>query len=295
MNSLLSSPQVKCRDPISLQEKLSIIQKAGPEELLVLSDFDYTISKAFDQNGRRSWPTLGVFEVILDQMKPGLSEELENVWTRYLPIELDPNLPNEEKTPHMIECWTQIHNIICSAGFTKDFLRESTLSSGIELRDSFKKWLKFLADNAIPLTIFSTGCGDVIEVILEKELGKVPPNVSIIANFLEFDEMRKVAHFKEPIIHVFNKNTSVIQKGSPFWTAHSNRKNILLMGDNLGDLHIGGGQEHLGTTLKIGFLNTYSEASESSYIEGFDIVLIEDQSMKIPFLMTNFCFSQKIL
>ncbi|CAJ0951880.1 unnamed protein product, partial [Mesorhabditis belari] len=116
---LLSNSRVKCSDLTSVQEKLAKIQNDGPNELLILSDFDYTATKAFDENGRRCWPTLGVFEILLNQMEGGLSEELKNVFTRYTPIELDPNLCDEEKTPHMIECWTQLHNIILSSGFDR--------------------------------------------------------------------------------------------------------------------------------------------------------------------------------
>ncbi|CAJ0951985.1 unnamed protein product, partial [Mesorhabditis belari] len=91
--------------------------------------------------------------------------------------------------------------------------------------------------------------------------------------------MRKVSHFREPIIHVFNKNTTVIQKGSPFWTAHSERKNIMLLGDNLGDLNIEQGQEHSGITLKIGFLNTSDEVSARTFLNNFDLVLVEDSNV----------------
>ena len=56
------------------------------------------------------------------------------------------------------------------------------------------------------------------------------------------------------------------------------------MGDSIGDLQMADGVEKDSNVLKIGFLNNPATAEKRlpSFLEGYDIVLYDDQTMDVP-------------
>ncbi|CAJ0565583.1 unnamed protein product, partial [Mesorhabditis spiculigera] len=286
LDELLNKPHVRCRNREALEKKLLDVMADGPDDLMVISDFDYTLSRAYDDEGK-CWSTLGVFDILADQVKPGLGKEIIGLWERYHPIEYDPHMTLAEKVPHMEDWWNKMHDLICSGPFTRSVIEDFVLQSRVKLRDGAEEWLLYLEECGIPLVVFSAGSGDVIEVHLKNQLAKIPDNVHIISNLIEYDVEGRLQRFSDPIIHVFNKNATVIQKNGPFWDAHSERKHILLMGDSLGDIHMDVGEVHKGHTIKIGFLNNYTEELYARFLQGFDLVVINDQSMTIPQALTE--------
>ena len=63
-----------------------------------------------------------------------------------------------------------------------------------------------------------------------------------------------IAGFENDMIHMFNKNESCIHS-SPYFDELRGRRNVLLMGDSLGDIKMTQGLPEPNTILKIGFLN----------------------------------------
>jgi 5'-nucleotidase len=57
------------------------------------------------------------------------------------------------------------------------------------------------------------------------------------------DEDGKAIAIKEPIIHSFNKGETVV-KDSPIYEEIKERKNILLLGDSLGDVRMADGFDY---------------------------------------------------
>ena len=82
------------------------------------------------------------------------------------------------------------------------------------------------------------------------------------------------------MIHMYNK-AEVIQKKSA-GDKNGNRKNVIVMGDSLGDLDMAAGVKDPNLILTIGFLNKNIDTSLPKYRDSFDIVLVDDQSMKFP-------------
>ena len=60
--------------------------------------------------------------------------------------------------------------------------------------------------------------------------------------------------FTDEMIHMYNKNENAIHS-SAYFERLKGRNNVILMGDNVGDLHMADGVENPNVTLRIGFLN----------------------------------------
>ncbi len=85
----------------------------------------------------------------------------------------------------------------------------------------------------IPLLILSaSGLGyDSVYYCLKHE-NKLYDNIDIISNDFVRDENGKAIGVREPIIHSFNKDETVV-KNFPIYEDIKERKNILLLGDGL--------------------------------------------------------------
>ena len=147
--------------------------------------------------------------------------------------------------------------------------------SNCELRDSTQLLMSKSRDQKVPFVILSAGVGDLIKEILT-HFDVLHDNVRIVSNFLEFDSSSgAVRGLKPPCIHMFNKKASS-QEGL------EERKNVILIGDSLGDLRMADGIKDLNVVLSIGFLNKNVEGNLAKYKESFDVVLVDDQTMDFP-------------
>ena len=115
-----------------------------------------------------------------------------------------------------------------------------------------------------------------------------------VSNFLLFDEEGNVKGMSESdddMIHMYNKADMVKKK-----TKGGNnglRKNVILIGDSLGDLDMAAGVENPDTVLTIGFLNKNIEKNLPVYQNKFDVVLVDDQTMEFPNLLLAEILNQK--
>ncbi|EIE76560.1 pyrimidine 5'-nucleotidase (UMPH-1) [Rhizopus delemar RA 99-880] len=147
----------------------------------------------------------------------------------------------------------------------------------LELRSHVDQVLRLCQARSIPFLVFSAGIGDIIEVIL-REVDLFFDNMHIVSNMMVFDEQEICVDFKEPLIHVFNKSEFQLET-SPYHALIENRRNVILMGDSLGDLQMSQGVDH-DICLTVGFLNHDISTLEPKYLEAFDIVIVGDANMK---------------
>lgn len=82
-------------------------------------------------------------------------------------------------------------------------------------------------------------------------------------------------------IHPYNKNESLI-RNEPYFQVIQQRKNAIVMGDQLDDAYMVKGLPH-EAVIKIGFFNEGSEKELKKYEETFDVVILNDGSFE-PFL-----------
>ncbi|KAL6730909.1 hypothetical protein Aduo_001831 [Ancylostoma duodenale] len=281
-DSIFNRPHVMMRDRDTVERKLRVMVEGGKQKLMIISDFDYTLSRFEDSRGTRCWTTHGVFDNCTKQVDPELANKFERLKEKYFPIEFDPKLSQEQKIPYMEEWWTASHGHIVSAKFDKPTIEGFVRNSKIILRDHADVMMQRLRLLGIPLVVFSAGIGNIIEIFLQQKFGQMPTNVHIISNMMNFNEQGVVVSFSQPLIHTYCKNSSVVRKESEFFHEVSGRNNVILLGDSVGDIHMDVGVEKEGPTLKIGFLNSDVDNLLDHYLDVFDVVLVRDQSMQIP-------------
>jgi len=262
---------------ISNPERLENIKRTilgqGKERIHVLADFDRTLTKAFVNEKK----VLSIISVLRDEdyLSPEYSEKAKALANKYHPIEINPTIPIEEKKKAMQEWWTQHFDLLIKSGLNKEHLKKVIENGNIQFREGTSELLDFLHENKIPLVILSSAGlgGDSISMYLEKQ-GKLYDNIHIVSNSYEWDSNGNAVGVKEPIIHVMNKDETEIKDYEVFELI-KNRKNVLLLGDSLGDVGMIIGFEY-DNLIKIGFLNEKIEENLEKYKENFDIILLND-------------------
>lgn len=215
---------------------------------------------------------------------PSLPEEIRtefvDMQTRYRGVELDRRMSIEEKIPHMIDWAQNGEDLFVKAKVKRHQLPQMVQDSHVFLRDGFNDLVEILHDFNIPLLIFSAGLGDVMEEVL-RQCSRVTPHMKCVANYLEFDKNDHLSGFQGELIHTFNKNGRFVQDDIEWCRKTQNRKNVILLGDMVGDVTMASGIVDPNISLNIGFLNCDYEELLDTYLDQFDIVLENDQTMDV--------------
>ena len=173
--------------------------------------------------------------------------------------------------------------------FTPALLDSAAERSKAALRPGFEELFSLCRLHGAPLVVCSAGLGNVVSALLKHRLESAEAvaaveNISIVSNWLRFDERQRVCGFSQPLLHMFNKNGAFVrsQCGEDKWAnLAADRKVCLLLGDGLGDATMADGLD-LPHVLKIGFLNETDEARVAArlpqYEAAFDAVILGDQS-----------------
>ena len=264
-------------DKENLNNLIKKFQEGGKEKIHVLTDFDRTLTKAY-VNGEK---VPSIISRLRDKeyLSEDYSEQAKALANYYHPIELNSELPLEEKKKEMNDWWTKHFDLLIKYGLNRKHI-ELIIGEGIiQFREGAEKFLDLLHENKIPLIIVSSsGLGyDSIEMFL-KSKNKLYNNIKIISNSFEWDNEGKILNYKKPIIHVFNKDETILKEIPEIYEKIEDKKNVILLGDSLGDLGMIKGF-YYENLLKIGFLNYNIEKDLNLYKENFDIVLVNNSDM----------------
>ena len=257
------------------QLKQKIISQ-GSDKFHVVADFDRTLTKAF-VNGKQTPSIVSVLrnENYLSEEYSKKAKELAN---HYHPIEIDPAISMNVKKKKMQEWWEKHFELLIKSGLNKKNLERVINEEKIEFREGASEFLDLLHEKKIPLIILSSsGIGDLIPMYLEK-YGKLYDNVHIITNLYKWDKKGNAIGINKPIIHVFNKDETFIKDYPKIYNKIKDRKNVLLLGDSLGDLGMVEGFDY-DNLLKIGFLNEEVERDLKEYKKNFDVIITNDYNM----------------
>ena len=275
---LLNNPKLVTANVDRVQTKIRGLIKDGHANLQFIVDFDNTLTKTHRDGVSLdcSWGVLENYK----ELPSSYHERVRAAKDKYHPIELDVSISLEEKIPIMIQWYQEANRCLADSGVKLPWLPLMVEQSNVELRDQTDNMLKTLHNKEVPVLVLSAGVGDLINHIMD-HFGVLHSNVKLVSNFLKFDEEGNIVGLKgeeSELIHMYNKAETVRKRSEEA----SERKNVIVLGDSLGDLHMAAGVKDPNVVLTIGFLNNNIESSLETYKENFDIVLVDDQTMSFP-------------
>jgi cytosolic 5'-nucleotidase 3 len=261
-------------DEKSLEQKIKKLRLDGLERLHVVSDFDRTLTKAFF-NGEKI-PALSSILREEGYFTADYASKSQALFDKYHPLELDLTIPLEKKKKLMQEWWEKVFDLLIQSRLNKKDIEKVVNSGKIRLRGGTKDFFESLHNYNVPLRIISsTVIGEEsISMFLSKEK-ILYDNVHIISNSYEWDKEGRAIAIKKPIIHVFNKDETSVKK-FPVFEKIKDRKNIILLGDSIGDIGMVKGFEY-EEIIKVGFRN-YDEDLEE-FKKNYDVIILNDSSM----------------
>ncbi|MFA5012980.1 MAG: hypothetical protein WC520_00230 [Candidatus Paceibacterota bacterium] len=263
-------------NPEELAKKKQLIKEAGAGALHILTDFDKTLTKTY-VNGK-IFPS--VISILRDNeyLSKSYSVKAQELYNKYRPIEIDPDISYEEKKAVMHEWWMAHFDLLIKAGLNKSHLAQAAESGSILFRHGMGEFFGILKTKNIPVVIMSSSGlgGETIYMLLEK-INSLSDNVHIISNTFEWDDDGNLLAVKEPIIHSLSKKELTV-KDYPVFERIKNRKNVILIGDNLEDVDMIEGFDY-ENLISIGFLNENVEANLEKYKKYYDVIILDDAPM----------------
>ena len=240
-------------------------QKINKENICVFMDYDKTITSSESID---SWAASANKEVMGEE----IIKDLNKYYEKYGVIEFDYHIDKNKREKYIIEWYDKCIDLYYQYGLTKEKLKESINSSKLILREGAKDILSKLYENNIPVIIFSAGIGNVIEQFLQ-EKGCYYDNITIIGNFIKFDQNGSMIKFYEKIIQKLKKNIDKVDE-LIIKEKIKEKEYRVVIGDLVEDINMMGEYPE-NKSLKIGLLNKNITENLEVYKKNFDIVLTE--------------------
>lgn len=260
-------------NPENLEDIKAKIKTGGYQNLHILADFDHTLTYG-KLNGKNAPAIISLLREE-NYLSEEYSKKAHALYDKYHNAETDLDIPTEERKIAMQEWWDEHFKLLIETGLNKNDLEKITKEGVIKLRTGVADFLDLLHQNNIPLIVISaSGCGDAIPMFF-KNIGKDYPNIFYVINKFNWDKNGKAISIQPPIIHSLNKEETILSEIPEIHTAIQNRKNVILLGNNIGDIDMITGFEY-ENLLKIGFYNDNDDKFLPKYKENFDLILTED-------------------
>jgi len=256
---------------VEFEKKKEKFKKGGVSSVHVVSDFDRTLTKAYDNDKKVGTAIAQIRNN--NYLSSEYTKKAFELFDKYHPIEIDPNLTMEKKIPLMEEWWSKHLKLIVKSCLKKEIIDDVVEKDYLPKREGLEQLMSFLKAKKIPILILSSGLGDVIGGFFEKKK-VLTANVHVISNYFDFDEKGFAKGYKGKIIHVFNKDESQI-KDMPYFKKISKRKNVILMGDSIGDLKMPG-QIPFDEILRVCFFNEQDWQKIDEFKKHFDVLILND-------------------
>jgi len=243
------------------------VNSLNHDKLYVVADFDRTITVNSSDN---SWGILEKSNFVCEEY----TKESEKLYNYYYPIEFDFSMDPVIKDKLMYEWWSSVISLFVKYGLREEVVNNATSNiSVMQFRDGGKQFLESMYEKNIPVIIISAGIGNFIEQFL-KYNNCLFENIYIISNFIKFKDGVAVG-IGNDIIHSQNKN--IVSLSPDIINKVIDRKDILLLGDNLADVKMVS-QDKRDKTIRIGFLDSDIEKNMEDFKKKFDVVCTDNKS-----------------
>ncbi|CAB4028553.1 cytosolic 5 -nucleotidase 3-like isoform X1, partial [Paramuricea clavata] len=247
-----------------------------------IADFDGTLTRG-SFKGEKAHSSFAV--VARSALLPEDVEKKEKeLRAKYYPIERSSDKTEEEKFKAMTEWWKGIFEILEEGGFQKQMIPEMVKNGTSVLREGGLYFLQRLDKEKIPLLVFSAGIGDIVQEVFVQQAAdstsKLLDNITIISNYIKWDNEGNMEGIKGDILHSSNKGEFPAPLNYKDTTVKG-RNNILLLGDNFGDVEMLNCVENAETSLNIGFLNDNVNELRKNFEQLYDIVVVDPESMTL--------------
>jgi len=253
----------------------------------VILIFDRALTAFRTSAGELRAPSHQLLETSVHSYNPHFQAEMDVIIAHSFAVEIRGEINEEQRATYMNEWWQKAYELLLKQGIHRSWLRsaiDSLRKAGmLELRKGAHDMLHRLNELNVPCLIFSAGIDEPIRMTLEDE-GLLLPNIHLIANEMKFNADGKLIGFSEDTITSSNKNYTHVRNGTggaSFTAQAGKRKNVILLGDNIGDGGMVTGLEHVDTVIRIGYLHDNVEARLEKFKQTFDVLLLNDADLTL--------------
>lgn len=261
-----------------LNRILKNFREEGLSKLHILSDFDGTLLKCFNQGEKIS--------SLISRLRSGnylpseYSRRAHELYEIYHPIEVSYVISREEKNKKMQEWWLKHKELLIKYKLTNAIIRrcveDMIRTKKPDCRSGISELMQYTKMKRIPIVILTAGLEDLTrEYLNQKNL--YDSHVHIIGNSFHYNQRGEASRIKK-LIHVFSKDEEHIRDLS-IYRELLTRKNVVLLGDGLGDVDMikGFPYDHV---LKIGFVNEPTKEHIDEYGKKYDVLILNDGSLQ---------------
>ena len=277
----------------------NFIKNSDKSNTIVLTDFDYTISKRFNENSNEQlYSTYDFINYSKLGEKINLNERNTELRKYYLPLETDISLELNQRISIIKEWFIKALHLYMECKFTYKDL-ENMIEEGLNeknkfyFKDFFIEYFDKLIKLDFPIIIVSGGIKEIIDILFKKFIKnyqelKKNNKIIILSNYFNYNKISgEVESFDlNNLIFTFNKSISV---KNLIENKFKNIKYIITLGDHLNDIDM---VNDLNITkeniLCIGFINIKNNISEEEknnlinlYKKVYDVNILNDSYLYI--------------
>lgn len=113
LNEIQEMTRLNCKikDVNYVENIINELIKGGNNELQIVTDFDFTLTKQVLHDGKPVHSSFGMFNQCKSIPKSFI-EESDKLYKKYRPIEICPQMSQMEKRNRMVDWWTSSANLL---------------------------------------------------------------------------------------------------------------------------------------------------------------------------------------
>ena len=203
------------------EEIVKVLNNAGDKEIIVVCDFDGTITTAESDVTMNGMAKFFGYESDFAKERTALFEE----YSKYLKEE-----DAVTRYKMLNKWWSAQMELFKKYNVAPDSYTNAGGKLNFMLRKDACDMLAFCDKNDIPVFIVSSGLGNMIIPLLAFS-GNLSGNMRVIANFVRYDEDKPVSY--TPVVTPANKSSHLALELEPFANYHA-----VVFGNELADLDI---------------------------------------------------------